>query len=158
MQPELIEKTNNVLCKVMESMAFIFVDPTPSDSLDVENEIVGSYLHAHMKFTGPHTGSINLHLPTVMMSAISANMLGVNEDDEDALSQQLDAVRELLNVICGQVLTEIWGTEPVFDLCIPTVDPIDNNRVKPAVIRPDTTCFTSDEGLVLLEINIDQTA
>ena len=52
---------------------------------------------------------------------VSANMLGTDEDSDDASEASIDALKEALNIFCGNLLTEMAGEEPVFDLGTPQV-------------------------------------
>ena len=49
------------------------------------------------------------------------NVLGVDEDEVMLESDLRDAVRELTNVISGNLLTETYGEDVVFDLMYPQV-------------------------------------
>jgi hypothetical protein len=46
--------------------------------------------------------------------------LGIDEDEEDLpFDLPMDALKELLNTICGQFITSRFGDKPVFDLTVP---------------------------------------
>ena len=63
-------------------------------------------------------------MPAEMCPELAANVLGLDEDDEKVEEKARDALKELLNVSCGNILTELAGTEPVFDLSVPIVSDI----------------------------------
>ena len=52
-----------------------------------------------------------------VLPLIAANMLGVDETPSE--SQQDDALGEIINVICGNMLPNISSPEAVFDVGIP---------------------------------------
>ena len=52
---------------------------------------------------------------------LAANLLGTDPMDDDAKSKANDAVKEFMNIVCGQFITASHGTEDVFDLTIPQI-------------------------------------
>jgi len=52
---------------------------------------------------------------------LSANLLGLEAEDSGAQVGAVDAVREFMNVLCGQLITTWYGKNQVFDLTIPNV-------------------------------------
>ena len=162
MQLEHTQSVTNVLCSVMESLAFIFVDPVSPKDINLENDLAEKYIHSQIRFEGPHQGALHLYIPLTMMQTILANMLGEDEDEiEKPLeisNKQIDALGELLNVICGQTLTEIWGTEPVFDLRLPNVTPIEQACIKQLTNTPSVNLFSSDDGIILLHLDVEANA
>lgn len=155
MQLEHTQPANNVLCSVMESLAFIFVDPVSNEQIDWDNDLAEKYIHAQMQFDGPHKGTLHLYVPQIMMQSILENMLGEDEIDQDSSNKQIDALGELLNVICGQILTEIWGTDPIFDLRLPHVNPIEQENIRQMKSEPSVILFSSDDGAVFLHLDIE---
>ncbi|MDM8539151.1 hypothetical protein QUF70_20550, partial [Desulfobacterales bacterium HSG17] len=51
----------------------------------------------------------------------TGNMLGIEEDETSTSEQQYDALKELLNVICGNLLPEIAGKEAIFKVGMPQI-------------------------------------
>lgn len=158
MQLDYTQPLTDVFCRVMESMAFYFLDPIEADEARDLSDTVSQYQQVTMRFDGPHKGSILMYMPLSMFTTLSANMLGVDEGDQQALSQQNDAVRELLNIVCGQSLTEIWGTGPVFDLRIPQMVEVSTAELHNVIEHTSACCFKCDGGLVILDMCVDQTA
>src|SRR3954467_14812941 len=78
-----------------ESLGYFFVEP-----LDETDAVVGP--SAAVEFVGPSTGAIVVSVTTDVLTALSANMLGLDEAPDAAM--QLDALGELANVVCGSVL------------------------------------------------------
>lgn len=157
MQLELAQPMNDVFCRVMESLAFYFVDPMDKQEIAADRDMDIPYRQVSMRFEGPHFGSVVLFLPHSMFKTILANMLGIDEEGTEAEAQQNDAICELLNVICGQLLTEIWGTGPVFDLRIPEMKNVTIQELEEVLRFPSTCCFSSDDGVILLQMHVDET-
>lgn len=101
----------NVAEEVFESLAFILLMlDEESAQADAATEVVV----ARIEFTGPFEGALFLSASTEMLPAIAANMLGLEGDPAPSPDQQGDAFKELLNVICGNLLPTIAGPEAVF--------------------------------------------
>jgi len=73
--------------------------------------------HAVVSFSGPFSGCLFLSLSTEILPQLSANMLG--EQGDSGAKMEQDALCEVANVICGNVLPAIYGFEPVFHLDAP---------------------------------------
>jgi CheY-specific phosphatase CheX len=59
-----------------------------------------------------------------MALELAANFLGTEASDPVAAAGADDSFKELLNVVCGHLLTAMAGEDPVFDLTMPTVIPL----------------------------------
>lgn len=99
----------------LESMAFIFSTPEGSD-FDLpefqENLIVST------EFDGPFAGRLVVMAAIETLSELAAGMLGIEEADI-SMHQKEDALKEILNVICGNLLPHIAGKESVFHIAPP---------------------------------------
>ena len=137
---------------VLEKFAFMFADATEIDDLpDPEDDI----MQVGMSFSGTFRGELVLALPTGMGAEIAANVLGVDAQDPKACAGAPDAAKELLNVVCGRVLTEIAGETPVFDLSVPQVSQLALEAWTELKEQPDAVAFLVDDYPVLLRANID---
>ena len=136
-----------VFCEVMEKLAFMFGEladeqrPVPLES---------TYIQTTMTYSGQISGMLALTVPGSLCPQIAANVLGVDPEDERAVAGSLDALKEVLNVTCGHVLTAIAGETPVFDLSVPETSVLDANQWTDLLERPDTVALTKDESVVLL--------
>lgn len=106
-----------VLADALAAQAFLFAEPAEAEGFDVAAESV--WFCGRIGFEGHRSGLLEVTVPRGLAVEASANMLGDDdvEDDEAAA----DALGELINVICGQLLTSRFGTEPVFTLTMPEV-------------------------------------
>jgi CheY-specific phosphatase CheX len=101
---------------VFETAAFMTIWPvTESDC-----ELAPPDVAARMAFRGPSTGTLTLRVASSLLPMLAENMLGESDEDEAAEKGQ-DALRELLNMICGNVLTAWQGEQTVFDLSPPEI-------------------------------------
>ncbi len=138
-QRKIIE---NAFCGVLEKMAFVFAEPMHPPVDPPENE--ESYTLVSMRFGGVLHGSMELVLPDTVCAEVAANMVGCG-DTPGAPGQTADAVKEVLNVTCGQILTDIAGERPMFDLSIPTARSMTGEE-HAALLQDDQALAFSFEG------------
>jgi chemotaxis protein CheY-P-specific phosphatase CheC len=146
------EILQQVFCDVLENLAFMF-----GDILDEEASTPsGEAIQAEMCFKGPIEGKLRIAVPKEMCPTIAANVLGIEPDDETSLSDASDALKELLNVTCGHVLTSLMGDEPIFDLTVPEVTQIEEEEWADLAAQSDTAAFMVEEHPVLLHLEVEQ--
>jgi CheY-specific phosphatase CheX len=121
MPDEERDKLAEVMVEVLETQAFLFADRCGPRELITEEE---EFLQATIAFDGETRGRMGVAAPRTLCVTLAANMLGVENDDGSALENAPDAMKELVNVICGRLLTSLYGSQPVFRLSVPTVEPM----------------------------------
>jgi CheY-specific phosphatase CheX len=152
METSPVSVLGKVFVRVLEDYAFLFGDllqegaPPPAP---------GPYLRVAMAFKGPFVGTLTMATPRDFGIQVAANVLGLEVDDPQTENAALDAVKELLNVTCGNLLTSLAGEEPVFDLTIPEVNAIVDAEWAAAPEAPNTVAFLVEEWPVFLNITID---
>jgi len=102
--------------EVFENLCFMV--PAPRSTLPPEPETLSRVVVA-VDFRGDGHGVLHLIIPDSMIATVAGAMLG--EDGPLELSEQYDAVCELSNIVCGNVLPLIAGERAVFDLSSPRV-------------------------------------
>jgi len=107
---------SRALCEVFENLCFMV--PAPRNTIPPEPETLSRVVLA-VDFRGDGHGVLHLILPDSMIATVAGAMLG--EDGPLELSEQYDAVCELSNIVCGNVLPLIAGERAVFDLSSPRV-------------------------------------
>ena len=93
-------------------------------------------------------------LPKEMCTELAASVWGVERDDAVIAEKGIDAVKEMLNVICGNILTEIAGSEPVFNLSVPASRELDAAAWKSLASQGTTVAFMVDDYPALLQLTI----
>jgi len=78
-------------------------------------------VHAHIAFDGHRSGELGLLMDPEFAAEIASRMLGMDCGESLLQETVLDAVKELLNVVCGQFLTLRFGDEQSFSLGVPQV-------------------------------------
>ncbi len=139
---------SEVAADTLEQLAFIFsFSEDPDEDALWEDEVTG----CHLTFDGPQEGEILLAANSAVLPELAANMLGMDDEDAPTQEHQEDALRESLNVICGNLLPKIGGVEAVFDISAPAVLPGEEMRSKVEAFKtahPDfgAAYLSLDEG------------
>jgi CheY-specific phosphatase CheX len=100
--------------RTFEDLAFMFPEPGTDSTGDGP---IGAGVC--VAFRGPVCGRLELRVSEALLPAIASSMLG--EDDDLPRSQQIDALGEIANVVCGNVLPVITDATKVFHLDGPRV-------------------------------------
>jgi len=133
---------------VFENLCFMM--PAPKSSVPPPDLGSSSRVVLAVDFTGAGRGTLHLTLPDSMVALVASSMLG--EDDPLELSEQYDAVCELANIVCGNVLPLVAGERAVFDLSSPrviaTMDPSLADRADASV------AVLLEEGLVSASLTL----
>jgi len=135
MDNEKREVFTRVLEEVLEQLAFMFGKVVDKEEIFTENE---KYLHVTMEFKGAQTGDVGIAISAWLGVVLASNILGIDEGEEVALDKSADALKELLNIVCGQLLTTVYGEEPVFDLTVPELVALDKVEWMNLVDSPET--------------------
>jgi hypothetical protein len=141
---DLLER---VTAHVLEDAAFVFAMPRE------EEPPAFAEWHAtgvRLTFTGPLDGYCELSAPAAMIESLAAN--NRVEDAEGTTDIGLDALKETLNILCGNLLTELAGEDPVFDLGTPT--PLANLEPFPENAAGAEVWIDADEQPVLMRMCI----
>lgn len=141
----------SVFPQVLEELAFLFADPSDMSSVPGAPH---DALKVSMAFSGALSGVLDMAVSQGLGSEIAANLLGVEPEDTQDSKAAHDALRELLNVTCGHVLTTVAGDQAVFDLSIPTVAPIEIAEWKRLASQSDTAFFSVEGRPVMLRVAI----
>ena len=129
-----------------------FMLPMPDDT---EGEAPPAVeIVAAVSFQGPFSGRLLVGAPRALLPALAANMLG--EDEVQNEVQQLDALAEVANVICGNLLPALAGVEAVFDFEAPQVF---ESVLLTADERPTAEIvIILDEGAAQVALHVDSRA
>lgn len=114
LRPRLYSAT----AQTFENLGFLL----PASDLNDEQRSARIAALVEVGFSGKFDGRVVLGVSAGVLPAMAGNMLG---EDGDSLSRemQLDALGELANVICGNVLPEIAGLAETFALAPPRAIP-----------------------------------
>lgn len=141
--PDLVRE---VFAKVLEKQVFLFAEEMPIGEMSGE----GDWVEARMSFHGPFGGSLSLAMPKAAELEIAANFLGKDADDPEVAKCAEDSLKEILNVVCGHMLTALAGEAPEFDLSIPKVHPVSEADWDGLAAMPDSLGFDVEGHSALL--------
>lgn len=114
-----MKPTEQILTQVVEdtfaSMAFMFPGGEP-DAPGGESAVIT------VAFAGPERGWLEMAMPKAMLEPLAVNMLGLDESEGATPDQKADAVKEILNVICGNLLPLIDDPKAVYNVSPPVIE------------------------------------
>jgi CheY-specific phosphatase CheX len=154
MPHEHAEVIEQVVTEVLEQLAFVFADCAEHDELPSDQS---SAVAVSMGIRGAGVGRLVVASGVTVCQELAGNLLG--SDPEEATNEQSRfALMELVNVLCGQLLTELSGTEPVFDLDPP--ESIDDAAETWRVLTADPSAvgFLADDCPMLVRLELDMPA
>jgi hypothetical protein len=137
-----VELLSQVTSQVLEEAAFLFLEPA-----DRPPPFVGELLEGRIRFRGPGgEGELLLATTAEVSESLAANLLGLEPGAEDTAAQARDALGEIVNIIGGALIEQLFGSAPC-SLGLPQVA-----SVEPAVHDRELTAsgcaisFLTDEG------------
>lgn len=146
------ETTEEVIGRILSESAFIFADPL--DESDRPEIVPWEAQGVSLSFSGFRTGSLALWAEDAFLRSAAANMLGVDEDSEKAVKKGMDALKEILNIIVGNLLTTLYGSEPVFDLGIP--EKLTRETLHDTYNEENVLWFEAEGNRVLFILNVTE--
>lgn len=130
MQDQQTTTLTTVLSEVLANLAFMFTDDG-----EVGSPLGERWLETSISYEGSMSGTLRLTCAATFATQLAANLLGVESGEKITEQESNDAVKEFMNVVCGQYVTTAYGIEDVFNLTIPEV-----------VERATTPRFGAPEG------------
>lgn len=143
---------SRVAVKTFEELVFLCA----FDEDEANTGQIDPAVAARISFSGFFSGTLILKLSAKILPQLTTNMLGMDEQEETTLDQQYDALKETLNIVCGNLLPEIAGTQEVFNIDPPTIAAEDGVIKKGN--RPNSICkitLALEEGSCELFLFID---
>jgi len=155
MKARLEEIMYEVAIDTLEKLAFMFAFPGDEGDWSEDSMLAGK-----ISFTGPFSGIMVMTISKEVLQELTVNMLGLDDGEETAEKNRSDALKETLNVICGNLLPAIVGDGLFFDIGVPEVLPSDKHLKRNAGI-PDgvdpsaKVDLAFDEGQCILFLFLD---
>ena len=153
MKNRLNEILYSVAEQIFESLAFLLL--APEEDAPIPDGARG--VTASIMFDGAFKGTLFLCVSEEMLPAIATNMLGLMDDETLPAPQQRDALKELLNVVCGNFLPQVAGADAVFNVHAAEILPCEHIPPQHQQRSPEATATLNlDEGAAQLAIFTDQ--
>ncbi|MGW8257957.1 MAG: chemotaxis protein CheX [Thermoguttaceae bacterium] len=147
---DLEQKLTDVLEDTFASMAFVL---PPAEEDEAESGEAAN-AHASITFSGPFSGELWISVSRSMLPVLAENIMGIEGSGATTGEEQEDALKEMLNVICGNLLPLIAPPKEVFHIHQPRF--LATNEPLPAH-DDDTNAKVQlrlDNGLVELSLRI----
>ena len=138
MSTQLLLQLQRATVSTFEDLGFLL----PSPGVDDEQAEAQLAWRARVAFKGPVDGWLEVGVSDEIASQLASNMLGTHLNVDAAMKR--DALGEMANVICGNLVPELGGPVDIFDLGAPELSSVDTQD---AVRHP---------GAVILEMGVDR--
>jgi CheY-specific phosphatase CheX len=157
MDNELQEAAVGAISTVFETMFFVFLEPSSSDSGDPHpgpsspNE---PWLKCRLGFRGKLRGQLRLFLPFPLARDLTTNFLGLEEEASE--QQVIDMTKELTNMICGNLFSR-YDRVQGFALTIPEAEVIgfgESTCPGPSAERLQFN-FLAEDRMIRLEVQLE---
>ena len=113
-----------VAMATLEKLAFLFASPVADAPAIEESELET----VRVDFSGVFTGSLEVSLSVPVLAELSANMLGAGEGRALSAAVHRDALKELANIVCGNLLPAIAGRDKEFNIHVPVLAAAEAHR------------------------------
>jgi CheY-specific phosphatase CheX len=114
--------TAAVFGRIVGEAAFMFADPLDPAARPRMDE--WEALGVRLSFSGDVSGEFRLWAPPSLARGMAVNMLGLDQETVIARERQEDALKEIVNIIVGNFLTEMYGDAVAATLGLPClIDP-----------------------------------
>jgi hypothetical protein len=110
---ELLEE---VLVRTLEEAVFVFAEAT-----DEPPPHEGMLVEARLGYAGPEDGELTLVASASLAATLAANLLGEDEGGASTTGDDEDALGELLNMVAGMFVVELFGEGAACELGLPRV-------------------------------------
>ncbi len=147
MSEKAVDILKEVFTEVLEKQAFMFAvsadrSEFPSEALECVSTEIG--------FSGNCNGEIHMTVPEHLAVELAANIIGLDVDDDAVDEKALDALREILNIVCGNFITRLYGNTVDMSQTIPETSRKNPNYWAGLLKCSGTQCFLVDDIPVML--------
>lgn len=153
MTDQMREAVETTFMDVVEKLTFMFGEHADLDDVEPDGE---PWAEARMAFTGDVKGSLAVIVPQSLQPDIASNILGLDSDmlnNPDVLD---DALREMLNVVCGHVIRTLAGESCRFDLVTPKNTILEPDQLQAILEDEATSAYMLDDEPVLMHLTFER--
>ena len=108
---------SDVVVDTLQKLAFLFAVPLEGAAPEDTRELAT----VRVRFSGPLCGGMQLSLSRPVLAELAGNMLGADDGSALSADEQYDALCELINVSCGNLLPLIGGKNAEFNIQTPFI-------------------------------------
>jgi Chemotaxis phosphatase CheX len=102
--------------RLLEDAAFVFAEATEEPPPHED-----AVIQAHLAYAGPEDGELVLAASPDLAATLAANLLGEDEGGAIPTGDDEDAIGELLNMLAGSLLVDLYGPDARWRLGLPEV-------------------------------------
>jgi CheY-specific phosphatase CheX len=129
------------ISEVIENLTLMVVDVPETDEGFIPQ------LRGGIEFTGPVHGSLTIECSEILSQKLAANLLGTEQDNMETQANSWDALAELINVVCGNLVTSIYDSDRPFNLSSPQINVIAPEQTDD---KKEETCTEDDSQTAFL--------
>lgn len=141
----------NISNLALEDWGMALVEPLDETSRSIFDQSDRIY-YGTTRFKGVMSGTLAVLCTREFMENIWRNLLGLDYDSEVSDESCEDALKELINVFCGNFLTEAYGDDIVFELVYPLVRPASEDDIDGFFNNKLVLCFLADDQPIALAL------
>lgn len=150
MMPNVIEDIRTVIVRILEDWAMMLVEETePQTSIF---ELEEPFFLSEVKFKGVVSGRYCVVCQEQFGRNLANNLLGMEEEIDE--EQIMDALKEMINVLSGNLLTDTYGADHVFILTSPQVRLAGLPEVEEMFSRP-VFCYLGEDNPVAISFALE---
>ncbi|MFA5864565.1 MAG: chemotaxis protein CheX [Phycisphaerae bacterium] len=105
------------ISEVIENLAMMVVQELDENPDGFNPQLMGT-----IEFTGPVNGKLVVRCSDSFSSVLAGNLLGIDPADQHIQANAWDALEELLNVVCGNLVNVLFDRNKTFRLSSPRID------------------------------------
>ena len=139
MQEQQSATLRTIFSEVLANLAFMFDDDELAEVTSGEQ-----WLETEISYEGPSRGALRLRCTREFAQLLAGNLLGIDPQDQEDDEVGEDAVKEFMNIVCGQLVTALHGTEDIFNLTIPEIRQLS-----------ETPDFDHDSALETISLSVE---
>lgn len=144
---KIMEVINGTVSGVLEQTAFMF--PEPADMASGIPFEDFEYVLVKLNFSGDKSGEIKMIIPVDFCAELSANLLGEDIGDVDPEENNFDSAKELLNIVSGQLLVDLYGDKALFSLTDLSVEKLEKEAFFSIIEGCEYHCCMVDDYPVI---------
>jgi len=145
--PYLTEALGHVL------VSMVSLSPLQTEIMNMP-DMKTDALNVRVEYSGRHNGELGLIMEQPLAMRIAARILG-NDSTVDVSDEMIeDAIRELINVVCGHFVTLMYGYTPVLKLSIPKVTRVGYAICNMLMTKPDACTFLVEESPLIGQVKL----
>lgn len=138
--------------EILANFAFLFGDRVDAAGLVAEED---EFLHAWIDILSNGKSHLDVVVPASLGCVIAANVLGIEEDDPLASQRAEDCLRELVNVLCGNLRVLMTQQSKTFEAAIPQSRKISADEWKAAKDCTNSLAFLIEDRPLILTLSLE---